>query len=228
VRREMSAEEIAARQQTLDVLVDARVAVLNQDATYRRQDAQWELEPLGALAELWADQNHPRAAALLCQLGRWWSRLGVWSRAETFLRRALAIAQARDGADSPYVEMCLLILSLEVLRPTGRLAEAESLLRRVVGICDNAHESRQRTIGVVLGQIAEIAEATGRFAEAEALLRRALAIDEKFRGSEHLSVARALRRLAELLSAMGRVAEAEPLLRRAQVISSQSRGEEDA
>ena len=126
VRRELDAATIAERQQSLQTLIEARVGVLEQ--TTRWQDARWELEPLDALADLWAETGHERASLLLSQVATRWHVLAERTRAEPLMCRALAIDEQSYGVEHPLVASVLNNLAA-LLQATNRLAEAEPLLR---------------------------------------------------------------------------------------------------
>lgn len=68
-------------------------------------------------------------ALILANLGGDLTQLGRYEEAEPMLRRSLAIRERVMGADHPAVAEPLLKLA-ELLRRTGRDAEAEPLERR--------------------------------------------------------------------------------------------------
>jgi tetratricopeptide (TPR) repeat protein len=223
VRRDLSPDAIAARQQALDLLVEARVEVLLN--TVRWQDARWELEPLEALADKWANEDRLRAAFLLDHVGQAWYHLAEWTRAEPLQRRALAIDEQYHGAE--HSEVAIRINNLAVLlQATNRLAEAEPLMRRGLAIQAKNHGPDHPYVAAQLNNLARLFRETNRLTEAEVLLRRALAIDEQSYGDEHPSVAMRLNSLAALLLATNQLAEAEPLMRRALTIDEQCYGAE--
>ncbi|MEI7941253.1 MAG: toll/interleukin-1 receptor domain-containing protein, partial [Verrucomicrobiota bacterium] len=123
VRRELAGADRTARQQAVDALVKERDAALEK--TTRWEDARWELEPLEALAWLWAEavavevspphssgpevsadsrrRLHPLAAWLLNQVGVHFHSLAEWSRCEAVWRRALQIDEQSYGENHPDV-----------------------------------------------------------------------------------------------------------------------------
>ena len=101
-----------------------------------------------------------------------------------------------------------------MLRATGRLTEAEPLLRRALAIDEARFVADRPKIATALGNLAALLYGTNRLPEAEPLMRRALAIDEASLGLDHPDVARDLNNLATLLYATNRLSEAEPLMRR--------------
>ena len=223
LRRDMSPEDIAARQRAVDQLVTDRDAALEQ--TTRWQEVAWELEPFDALARDWDEIGHPDAAWLLGQTATRWYRLAQYTRSEPLLRRALAIDEASYGPEHPNVARDLSNLA-QLLHTTNRLAEAEPLMRRALAIDEACYGPEHPNVATDLNNLAGLLQDTNRFAEAQRLLRRALAIDEASYGPEHPHLATALSNLAQLLWAMSRLAEAEPLMRRALAIDEASYGPE--
>jgi tetratricopeptide (TPR) repeat protein len=219
---QMPAPELAARRQAVERLVEDRNAAMK--ATTRWEKARWELEPLDALAVLWADRNHARASWLLNWVGLRWRDIAEWTRAEPLMRRALAVDEQSYGPEHPDVAIALNNLA-GLLRATNRLAEAETLMRRVVAIFEKSYGETHPNVATVLNNLAGLLRATNRLVEAEPLYRRALAIDEQSFGPEHANVAINLSNLAGLLRATNRLAEAETLMRRVVTIFEKSYGE---
>ena len=130
LQRALESELLEGRE-TLDFRLEehirARCAALENVTKW--EDACWELKPLGALAERWADTGHSQAAWLLNQSGQLWLKLGEWSAAEPLLRRALAIDEASFGDDHPNVVRDLHNLA-QLLQATNRSMEAEAIVRQ--------------------------------------------------------------------------------------------------
>jgi Tfp pilus assembly protein PilF len=221
LRNRQPTEDVNTRQQAVDELVKARAAVF--ETTTQWQDARWELEPFGGLAQLWADTNHPRATWLLIQAGRHWYDLAEWTQAEPLMRRALAIDEDSPGSDHSNIARDLNVLA-SLLQATNRLAEAEPLLRRALAINEQNLGTDHPDVASALRNLAQLLQATNRLAEAEPLMRRALAINQQIFGPDHPDVAAALNNLASLLQSTNRLAEAEPLLRQALAVSEHSFG----
>ena len=223
VRRELSAETLAARESAVEHLVDARVAAL--DKTTLWPDARWEVSPLDALANHWAEQNHPEAAWLLNQSAAYWDRLAAWTKAEPLMRRVVDVSEKSHGREHPKVAAALNNLA-QLLQATNHLPEAAPLMRRALAIDEHSYGVEHPDVGRDLNNLAQLLQATNRLAEAESLMRRVVVIFEKSLGPEHPNVASALNNLALLLKATNRLAEAEPLYRRALAIFEQSLGPE--
>ena len=216
-----SGDDRTARQQAVDAIVRERDAALEK--TTRWENARWELEPFGALANLWADTGHPDAAWLLNQAGQRYDSLAKWAEAEPLMRRALEIDEQSYGENPPNVARDLNNLAA-LLLATNRLADAEPLMRRALAIWEQSLGETHPNVASVLNNLAQLLQATNRLADAEPLMRRALQIFESSLGTEHPNVATQLNNLAQLLKTTNRLAEAEPLMRRALQIDEQSYG----
>ncbi|MFO0138734.1 MAG: tetratricopeptide repeat protein, partial [Cyanobacteriota bacterium] len=101
-----------------------------------------------------------------------------------------------------------------LLYGTNRLAEAEPLMRRVVGIFVSSYGSEHPNVAKSLNNLARLMQDTNQLSEAEQLMRRALDITRGSYGMEHPTLAICLNNLAQLLKVTNRMAEAEPLMRR--------------
>jgi tetratricopeptide (TPR) repeat protein len=205
----------------LEAHLEERNAALQKET--RWQETRWELEPFGALATLWTDNNHPSAFWLLNQAGLRWYDLAEWTRAEPLLRRALAIDENCFGPNHPTVAAALNNLA-QLLLATNRLTEAEPMYRRALAISENSYGHGHPKVSIALNNLALLLRQTNRVPEAEPLLRRALAIDEASFGPNHQEVAADLNNLALLLCQTNRVPEAEQLLRRALAIAQVNYG----
>jgi tetratricopeptide (TPR) repeat protein len=111
----------------------------------------------------------------------------------------------------------------EFYQDTGRFAEAEPLLKRIVAIEEETHGSEYPGLTFELHRLARFYEEIGRLAEAEPLLKRIVAIEEKAYGPDHLELVDDLFYLA-LFYENGRSVEAEPLLKRIIAIEEKAYG----
>ena len=216
VLRAIPEQHASWRQQAIENLVRQRDAALQE--TTRWQENRWEIEPLDALAGLWADSHRSHAAWLLNQVGDRWHSLAEWTRAEPLLRRALAIYQDRGTANDPAMANCLDSLA-QVLQATNRLAEAEPLYRQALAIDEQSLGPEHPTVARDLNNLALLLKTTNRMDEAESLMRGALLIVEQHFGPDDPKVAIRLNNLAMLLQTANRLDEAEPLYRRALAIN---------
>jgi hypothetical protein len=95
---ELTPSELTARQQAVENLVRERTTALEQ--TTRWESGRWEIEPLDALANLWADSAHAQAS-WLSQAAYRWHHLAEWARAEPLMRRAVEIFRTSLGEEHP-------------------------------------------------------------------------------------------------------------------------------
>jgi tetratricopeptide (TPR) repeat protein len=221
VRRMISQTELSNREKAIETLIGQRNTALQQ--TTRWEQARWEVEPLDALATVWADNDSTRSAWVLHLVGWFWSVLAEWARAEPLMRRALAIDEASFGQQHPKVAIRLNNLA-QLLQDTNRLDEAEPLIRRALAIDEASLEAQHPNVAIRLNNLAQLLQETNRLDEAEPLMRRVLAIDESSYGPQHPKVAIPLSNLARLLRVTNRLDEAEPLMRRALAIDEASFG----
>ena len=221
VRQKISAADLVARQQTVDDLVKERVGVLKQ--TTHWEDARWELEPLAALANQWAETRHPWAGWLLNEAGQRWHLLAEWTQAEPLMRGALNLVDNTDSPDHAKLAIALNNLA-SFLQETHRLGEAEQLFRRALAINEARLGPLHPDVAMSLNNLAVILNSTSRQSEAEPLLRRALSIWEQHYGESHPTVASACSNLAQLLESTNRKSEAEILFRRALTIGEAAHG----
>jgi tetratricopeptide (TPR) repeat protein len=112
------------------------------------------------------------------------------------------------------------------LHKQNRLAEAESLMKRVLLISENFCDAKDQRISAALQNLGGLLWDLDQYEEAEQLLRRALFIVEQNYDPEDLKVAAALNNLASLLLVTNRLDEGEQLLKRAVLIAEQSYGPE--
>jgi Tfp pilus assembly protein PilF len=118
-------------------------------------------------------------------------------QADALYRRALAIQEKTLGPGHPETGTTLNNRG-NLLASTGRLAEAEPLLRRALAVLEAALGDHPRTAAAA-GNLGRLAWANGALGEAERHLRRALEIDEKAYGPSHPEAAADRENLAALL-----------------------------
>jgi tetratricopeptide (TPR) repeat protein len=183
------------------------------------------LRPHAAQIVTWSDQEGiaEPTSRLMNQLGLLFLGKGLYSQAEPWLRRALAIGEVAFGPAHTEVATYLNNLA-QLLKDTTRLEEAEPLMRRALVIGEAFFGNEHPNVARHLNNLALLLKDTTRLEEAEPLMRRALAIDETSFGNEHPKVAIRLNNLALLLMATNRLEEAESLMRRALAINEISSG----
>ena len=113
-----------------------------------------------------------------------------------------------------------------MLLATGRLNEAEPLLRRALEIVTSILGLEHPYVAAAQLKLAKVLQATNRTAKAEPLVRSALSINETIFGNAHPRVASSLSHLATLFEDTNRLNEAEPLRRRASPLIKESRAEQ--
>ena len=110
-------------------------------------------------------------------LGWAYYKKGLFAKAEPHYKRALAIREKALGPDHPKVVITL--INLAKLRfAQGQLAEAESLLKRMVEILDRAGP-KYPNAAKDLERVATLYEKLGKYEEAGKLLVRADRIRER-------------------------------------------------
>jgi tetratricopeptide (TPR) repeat protein len=140
---------------------------------------------------------------------------------EPLQHRAIAIFERTFGPEHPDVGATRFGLA-RLLQITGRLADAETLMRGVLADDERRLGADHRDLAATLDRLARLLQHTGRLQDAEAPLRRALAIRERSLGSDHPDVAVNLNNLAQLLLKSQHDGKAEVLLRRALAINEKS------
>jgi tetratricopeptide (TPR) repeat protein len=223
LHKDIPADELNRRKSALSAFVRERNLALKKLTQWR--GARWELEPLDALANLWADHGVADAGWLLNQVGQRWIVLAEWSRAEPLMRRALAIAEQSSNSVQTKVVTRLNNLA-SLLCATNRMAEAESMLRRALAIAEQCDPADEPKIAIALDNLSILLKEQNRLAEAESMMRRALAIAKRSYGPDDLKVATYLNNAAQLMHAMRRFKEAEDLMRRSLAIVEKQCGQD--
>jgi tetratricopeptide (TPR) repeat protein len=163
------------------------------------------LQPLldRALALASSEKNR---AVVLHETGIFHFEHGRYRDAERAFREALAL----NSDPGSYGHAATLHALAIVVDSSGRLSEAEELLRRSLEIFARfeGEEGHPASLHVLAG----VLEQEGRYLKAEDLLRRSLAIKEERLGSRHPSYSSSLRALSEVLVEQGRYDEAEEVL----------------
>jgi len=160
----------------------------------------------------------------LSQVGGYFLAKGLYAEAEPPLRSALAIEARILGEDNGCVAICRANFAW-LFRMTGRLPEAEHLMREALAITRAC--GRPINLSKQINGLALILMDRQDWDEAEELLREALARDEEKDEGTGYAVARDLHNLSLLLTSTGRILEAEPLIRRSLEISLEVHGTND-
>jgi len=149
---------------------------------------------------------------LMYTMGNVYSSLGLDSRAESLLSRALETQRRTLGWENPDTLDSAASLG-QSLRYQGRYAEAEKLLRETV-------ETQRRILGPThpdtlrsINGLGNTLYYEGDYAHAEKLLRGVFDIDREVRGPENPDTLKAMRDLSVTVRMEGHLAEAETLQR---------------
>lgn len=136
-----------------------------------------------------------------------------YSEAESMLRRALEIEEARLGPDDLQVTSTLYEMGLCVRR-AGRHQEGEGFLRRGLQLREAKLGPHNVQVAYTLHQLGMCVSGAGRKADAEKLFARALDIKQARMGPDDVQVARTLHEMGVCVSEAGRHQEAEGYLLR--------------
>jgi eukaryotic-like serine/threonine-protein kinase len=153
-------------------------------------------------------------AQMMYVMGTVYDNLGIYSQADTLLRRAADIQGSVLGKEDADTLTSLLALG-STLRHEGHYAEAEGLDRQVL-------EIRQRRLGpqnpdtvTAMANLGVDLNFEGHYADAEKLQRQALALRLATLGRENADTAASMDNLALVLQMEARYADAEKMDREA-------------
>lgn len=141
---------------------------------------------------------------------------------ESFLQRALALANDRLGGNHLHVPTMLGALAGSYLR-RSEFRKAEPLLQQLLEI-KRARGDDHPEVATVLASLATVHSALGAHARSEEALRRVLAIRERTLAPNHFATMTTLEHLAESCAARGKLEEAITLLRRAAAMRERTLG----
>jgi tetratricopeptide (TPR) repeat protein len=162
--------------------------------------------------------------ATLANLGALAAERDELPRADSLTRQALALRQARLGAQHPLTARTMTTLASIRLR-RGQLEEAERLVAEALDLQQRTLPSPHRDLAASLALQAAVLMRRNRLADAEAAQREALAMSRALYGDAHLSVARALADLGNIVRVRGRLEEAAQLQHQAADRYRESDGE---
>jgi non-specific serine/threonine protein kinase/serine/threonine-protein kinase len=162
-------------------------------------------------------------AQMMVLMSRVYVSLGLYSRAETLARQAVAIRNRVLGPEHPLTLEAMDALEWAISRQR-KTEEAVKLERETLAI-------RRRVLGndhpdtvTFMNDLAFTLRREGRYPEAERLLRDVLEIHRRVLGNDHPQTAYAINGLALALVHQGRDPEAERLFREAADINSRVLG----
>ena len=149
-----------------------------------------------------------------------------YADAEAELTKALAIAESFGDRD-PRLARTLHNLGY-IFRAQGRLANAEPMYLRALGLQEAILGREHLEVAQTLNNLAAVYRESGALDRAEPLYRRSLQIREKRLGATHPEVADSLNNLAGVLRLLGHNVEAEALAERAIAIMETAEGGDPA
>ncbi len=178
-----------------------------------------------AILEAMPDADPEDLAALFHNLGGLAHARGDFEAAEPLARRAIEI---RSQALGERALATLLDRSAHaaILTGLGRIDEAETSIRDLLGDLEAALGVDHPEVAVALNNLAAILQARGELTEAEALLRRVITIRESRLGDVSPVLAVPLNNLATVLELQGRAGDAAALYERAALLLESSVGDD--
>ena len=166
--------------------------------------------------------EHSLAEATLRKtIGMTYRNLGMYTAADTHLRKALDIRKRVLGEEHLDTVASMHDLATTICGPfqcesgLGDVARAEPLLRRAVAIRREQLGDAHRDVAESLQGLARLLWITRRYVEAEESLRRALMINQQFYGTQHRVVASTMSDLADTIRFTGNKEEAKRLAEQA-------------
>jgi serine/threonine-protein kinase len=166
----------------------------------------------------------PQRTETMIQLATILSRRGKSDEAEPFLREALALRLASEGADAITTAEAKVYLADFLNGVREDHAGAERLYREAIGTFRGSSDAGLGRLTHATSGLANATDALGRPNEAEDLLRGLVTLQRDRYGASHPSVANAIGSLAEFLFRHNRLAEADSLRRQEIAILEQATG----
>jgi tetratricopeptide (TPR) repeat protein len=152
-------------------------------------------------------------ARLAATLGETYYSLGLYSQAETFLARALALRRRELGPEHPLVAERLSQLA-EARLELGDHQGSRELLRQSLALYRRLGQGDSPGAAATIDGLGRTLARRGELARAEPLLRQALLLRERTPGGDPILLADTLGNLANVLRRRGEPDEARRLLER--------------
>ena len=166
-------------------------------------------------------------ASIRGTLGRTYTDLGLYGRAESHLERARAACQTRLGAEDPTTLECTMRLGWLYYRQ-NRYDEAETLLTEAMKGFERVRGAEDPNTLRSMVMLGWVYNSRGSVAEAERLFVRRLEVSERVLGPEGpVGVALSAYGLGYAHNIQGHYGEAERLFKRSLKINRRERGEDD-
>jgi tetratricopeptide (TPR) repeat protein len=164
--------------------------------------------------------NHPEVARSLSDLGLLYAKEGDLSRAESLIRRALAIDSSLAGSpDVPALSNNLGFLYFK----QKKYARAEEAFEHAIAATERNRGPEDPDLVTMLGNAGTVYLANHQWRAAERNFRRALAIAERSFGPDQVTSVRALTGLARAEAALGNSSEADAFRERARRVVARDR-----
>lgn len=138
-------------------------------------------------------------------------------------RRALAISEAANGAESRRIVGPLNALG-NALLAKGEYGEARAIFERELGIEEASLGPDHPYLAAVVNNLGAIATMSGDLDAALLLFKRALRLEESALGAAHPSLAEALGNIGVILAQQGKLTEARVELARSLALEEKGRG----
>lgn len=152
--------------------------------------------------------------------------IAAYDEAETLLRRSIAIAETEGKFDQAGADATI-DLGL-VLWNSGKLKEAERLLRRAITVKRKTTGARHLGYATAINGLAIVLRDRGRLDEAEKLLREAVSITRRTAGKKDPRYATTITDLGSVLLARGKHGAAEAMFRESLTILKRTSGTESS
>ena len=149
-------------------------------------------------------------AQLMSIMGQVYDHLGLYSRAQPLLAKAVDIRRQVLGPESPETLDATIPLA-RALRDTGKNAEAEKLLRSTLEVQRRNLAGDDAATSRTMSQLAWTLAAESRYPEAEKLEREALAWQRRVLGADDPQTLNTMNRLASIVRHEGQFAAAQEL-----------------
>ncbi len=155
----------------------------------------------------------PQAQAEMMEvMGEVYESLGLYSRSDDLLRRAVETRRRVLGPDHPDTLKSMAELAA-TLHEEGRQADAEKLERETFALRRKVLGPRDKATLASMVNLASTLKSEGHYSDAEAMQREALLLLRQTRGPENEDTLTCMSNLANTLSMEHRYSEAEPLRR---------------
>jgi eukaryotic-like serine/threonine-protein kinase len=157
--------------------------------------------------------NQPAVEAeLLNLIGQLYLELGVYDRAESMQRAAVAMDRQLFSSESPQTAASLHDLG-QAFWKEGKLAEAERAHAEALGIRRRLLGTNNAEVATSMNDLASIYVGEQKLTQAEAMIREALGIRRKLFKGDSLAVADSLQSLCLVLDSQQRWTEVETVAR---------------